>query len=393
MLLEQQADLEFAQPVLVTHRVRPGGLERQPVGAVACDIPRRMQNLLGGNRHEDAVGLLPRVLAVEPAHELGAAQVREDQTLAQPQRGAPEHLHLVLLASQRRPQVPEVGQAFDLLLRHENQDLGERRLPLEDRLRRAAAQHDGALAKPQADGPFDGGDHLLHGLLQRGLVLHLPRPLLASGAPHRSDRRQQGEARSNHACHSIPLPTAAPTTRATSWPPTTMPWFSSSRRSSWSSSARLSASGGNGREWAATGGTVSVTSPAPLPPVAAACRPLPPSIFSISAPIRSSIGKISAIRSSAGSCRGCCSCVRPRRIMASTLRRSRIRRSSSGETRAVACAWAQASSSTSMALSGRARSGTNRSVRTIAALSASSVIATAWCRSSRGRRATRISHV
>src|SRR5205807_4772565 len=100
MLLEQHADLEFAQPVLVTHRVRPGGLERQPVGAVACDIPRRMQNLLGGNRHEDAVGLLPRVLAVEPAHELGAAQVREDQTLAQPQRGAPEHLHLVLLRSE-----------------------------------------------------------------------------------------------------------------------------------------------------------------------------------------------------------------------------------------------------------------------------------------------------
>jgi len=98
-----------------------------------------VQDLLGGNRHEDAVGLFPRVFVVEPAHELGAAQVGEDQALAQPQRCTPEHLHLVLLPAQRRPQVPEVGQALDLLLRHEDQDLSERRLPLEDRLRRAAA--------------------------------------------------------------------------------------------------------------------------------------------------------------------------------------------------------------------------------------------------------------
>ena len=54
-------------------------------------------------------------------------------------------------------------------------------------------------------------------LLQLGLVLNLPRPLLTSGAPQRSDRRQHGDAGSNHACHSIPLPTAAPTTRATAW--------------------------------------------------------------------------------------------------------------------------------------------------------------------------------
>src|SRR5213596_113740 len=176
--------------------------------------------------------------------------------------------------------------------------------------RRAATQHDGALSKPQAGGAFDGGDHLLHRLLQLDLVLDLPRPLLASTAPHRGDDRHRGEACPRHACHSIPLPTATPTTRATAWPPTTMPWCSNSARSSWSSSARRSARGGNGREGAATGGTVSVASPAPLPPVAAACRPLPPSIFSISAPIRSNIGKMSAIRSSAGSCGGR-SCVRP----------------------------------------------------------------------------------
>jgi hypothetical protein len=64
---------------------------------------------------------------------------------------------------------------------------------------------------------------------------------------------------------------------------------------------------------------------------------VPPNIFSISSPIRSSIGTISAIKSSAGSCAGR-SCVRPRRIIASTLRRSRIRRSSSSDTAAVACA-------------------------------------------------------
>src|SRR5204862_5684708 len=378
------------------------------------------QDLLGGDRHEDAVGLLPGVLVVEPAHELGAPQVREDQALAQPQRRAPEHLHLILLAAARRPQLPEVEQAFDLLLRHEHLDLGERRLSFEDRLRRAATivlalqlhqrvevqvlvlqrvhqlvrdhetglaridvggdvervrvgievpryllgqevdhgaaqverigdqaeqpvrglralelggrevvvelvddvvpnlpaaatQHDGALSKPQAGGAFDGGDHLLHRLLQLDLVLDLPRPLLASTAPHRGDDRHRGEACPRHACHSIPLPTATPTTRATAWPPTTMPWCSNSARSSWSSSARLSARDGGGR-WRAVedgGGWSAVTPP---PPSTAFDRPSPPSIFSISAPIRSSIGKISAIKSSAGSWRGC-SCVLPRRIM------------------------------------------------------------------------------
>src|SRR4029077_12045624 len=138
VLLQQQADLELAQPVLVAHRVGTRRLERQCVGPIPGHVPRGVQDLLGGDRHEDAVGLLPRVLVVEPAHELGAPQVGEDQALAQPQRCAPEHLHLILLPAERRPQVPEVWQAFDLLLRHEDQDLGERRLPLEDRLRRAA---------------------------------------------------------------------------------------------------------------------------------------------------------------------------------------------------------------------------------------------------------------
>src|SRR3989442_11030174 len=33
-------------------------------------VPRGVQDLLGGDRHEDAVGLLPGVLVVEPAYEL-----------------------------------------------------------------------------------------------------------------------------------------------------------------------------------------------------------------------------------------------------------------------------------------------------------------------------------
>src|SRR2546422_3175298 len=292
---------------------------------------------------------------------------------------APEHLHLILLPAERRPQVPEVWQAFDLLLRHEDQDLGQRRLPLENRLRRAApivltlelhqrvevqvlvlqrvhqlvrdhetglaridvggdvervrvgievpryllgqevdhgaaqverigdqaeqpvrglralelggrevvveladdvvpnlrataTQHDGTLAKPEAGGPLEGGDHLLHGLLQLGLILNLPRPLLASGAPPASADRHRGEPRSRHACHSIPLPTAAPTTRATSWPPTTMPWCSNSARRSPSSSPRRSDRVGNGRERAAMGGAVSVASVVFFPPSAASCR-------------------------------------------------------------------------------------------------------------------------
>src|SRR2546430_3414943 len=45
---------------------------------------------------------------------------------------------------------------------------------------------------------------------------------------------------------SIPLPTATPTTRATSWPPTTIPWFSSSCLSRRSSSSRLSDKVGGG---------------------------------------------------------------------------------------------------------------------------------------------------
>src|SRR5438094_206957 len=381
MLLEQEANLELAQTVFVAHGIARRRLERQRIRAVPGRIPGGVQDLLVGDHQTRLAGIdvgrdVERVrVGIEIARHLLGQEV---------DHGA--------------AQVERIGDQTEQPIRSLRAgELGGREVVIElvddvvANLRAAAAQHDGTLAKAQAGGPFDGGDHLLHGLLQLRLALDLPRPLLASRAPHRSDRRRRGEAPSDHGCHSIPLPTAAPTTRAMSCPLTTMPWCSNSARSSWSSSARLSARDGGGR-WTAVedgGGWSAVTPP---PPSTAFDRPSPPSIFSISAPIRSSIGKISAIRSSAGSWRGC-SCVRPRRIMASTLRRSRISRSSSGDTRAVACAWAQASSNTSMALSGRARSGTNRSVRTIAALSASSVIATAWWRSRRGRRATRTSHV
>ena len=78
---------------------------------------------------------------------------------------------------------------------------------------------------------------------------------------------------------------------------------------------------------------------------------------------------------------------RRRRIAASTRRRSLTTCSSSAGSVAVACACAHASSSTSMDLSGWARSVTNLSVRTSAAWSASSAIATAWWCSRRRRRA------
>ena len=100
----------------------------------------------------------------------------------------------------------------------------------------------------------------------------------------------------------------------------------------------------------------------------------PPSRDSISSPNRCR----TVARSGSGSSGAdSASSLAPRRIRASSFLRSRISLSSSGETWAVACACAHASSSTSMALSGRARSGTKRSVSTIAALSASSTMATA----------------
>src|SRR5439155_20216115 len=131
--------------------------------------------------------------------------------------------------------------------------------------------------------------HLLHRLLQLDLALDLPRPLLTSTAPRRGDDRHRGEARPRHACHSIPLPTAAPTTRATAWPPTTMPWLSSSCLSRRSRSSRLSdkVAGGLGRVVEVGEGCSSTE----RPPLTSPDLPssTPPRLFSISAPIPSSI--------------------------------------------------------------------------------------------------------
>ena len=80
------------------------------------------------------------------------------------------------------------------------------------------AQHHGALFEPQARRPLHGGHHLLHRLPQLGFAADLLRPLFASRAArsHTSQQRPRGEPAAPHACHSIPLPTAVPTTRATS---------------------------------------------------------------------------------------------------------------------------------------------------------------------------------
>jgi len=98
-----------------------------------------VQDLLGRDRHALAVGLLARVLPLEPAHELGPAQIGEEQALAQPQRRLGEDLHLLLLLGERPPQLPEIREALELLLRHQDEDLRQRRLALEDGLRRRAA--------------------------------------------------------------------------------------------------------------------------------------------------------------------------------------------------------------------------------------------------------------
>src|ERR1051325_9909026 len=139
VLLEQQADLELAEAVLVAHGVGTGSFERQPVGPIAHRVAGRVENLLSRDRHQRPVRLLAGVLPVEPAHELRTPEVREDDALAQPERRAAEHLHALLLRAQCGAQVPEVGQALDPLLRHQHQDLGQRRLALEDGLGGGAA--------------------------------------------------------------------------------------------------------------------------------------------------------------------------------------------------------------------------------------------------------------
>src|SRR5689334_22063606 len=118
-------------------------------------------------------------------------------------------------------------------------------------LRPAAAEHHRLLSEPESHRPFHGRHHLLDRLLQLRVVLHLPRSTLTSSSAADESRDHQGarEPASTHACHSIPLPTADPTTRAISRPVTTMPWRSSSCLRRRSSSERLSARvrGGWGR--------------------------------------------------------------------------------------------------------------------------------------------------
>ncbi len=295
------------------------------MGPVTRRIARGMKDLRRRDGHEHAVRLLPGIGAFEPAHELGAAEVGEDQAFAQPERRVGEDLHRLLLFAERAAQVPEVREALELLLRHEHQNLGQGRLPLEDRLRGgaavvlaleldqrvevqvlvlqgvhqlvrdheprlagvdvggeiervgvgvevprdllgeeighgapqvervgdqaeqpvgglragelggrevvvelvndvvanlgpAAAQHHRAPLEHETDRALDGRHHLLHGLLQLGLALDLLGPLLASSITHprQSGRHGGREPPPSHPCHSIPFPTAAPTTRAMS---------------------------------------------------------------------------------------------------------------------------------------------------------------------------------
>src|SRR5438477_1983044 len=283
----------------------------------------------------------------------------------------------------RRPQLERIGnQPEQAERRLQSAELGGWQVLIDlvnevvANLGACPAQDERFALEGQSRGLRDDGHHVMHHVLQLRFALNRLRTLAARSEGD-EDRDPAGGSR--QPAHSIPFPMATPTTRATSFPVTTMPWRSSSARRRPSRSARWSSSA-EGRRTSPEGGGGS------------SCgflrRPSPPSSSFSSSPNRCSTVARSGIGSS-----GTVSSDSPRRISASTFLRSRISLSSSGETSAVAWACAQASSSTSIALSGRARSGTNRSVSTIAAFSASSEIATAWCRSSRGRRATSTSHV
>src|SRR3989449_2159160 len=137
-LLEEQSDLELAQIVLVTHgTVAPGELEDRRV--VVAVVAIGMEDLLGGNRHRGAERLVARMSPVEPADEVRAREIGEDQGFPQPQGGVGILPHLSHLRTEYLARLPEAGQALGLLLGHHDEDLGERGLSFEDRLGRRAA--------------------------------------------------------------------------------------------------------------------------------------------------------------------------------------------------------------------------------------------------------------
>src|SRR5882762_962780 len=91
-----------------------------------------MQDLLRGLghriQHRDTEVFVP-----EPDDEVGATQIGEDESFAQPQWRAGEFLHLCLLGSHDRPLSPEPSQreGVGFLLGHEDRDLRDGGLILE----------------------------------------------------------------------------------------------------------------------------------------------------------------------------------------------------------------------------------------------------------------------
>src|SRR6185503_281581 len=95
-------------------------------------------------------------------------------------------------------------------------------------LRARTAQHHRLALERESGGLGDDGHHAVHHVLELRLALHRLRALPAREA---DDENTSEHAGSRQPVHSMPFPTATPTTRATSLPPTTMPWRSSSSRS------------------------------------------------------------------------------------------------------------------------------------------------------------------
>ena len=126
----------------------------------------------------------------------------------------------------RTPQIDRVGEQPEQLIRrlHAGELRGGQVLVelvnhVVSHLRPGAPQHQGMVPEPEPGGTLDRRRHLLDRLLQFRFALHLAR---AAGARGRCQERHDHPARSQPV-HSIPFPTAAPTARAMSCPPTTIP--------------------------------------------------------------------------------------------------------------------------------------------------------------------------
>src|SRR5207245_10676415 len=92
-LFAPQSDLELVQIVVVTYTtVAPG--EREDRWVVVDAVAIGVEDLLGGDGHRGAERLAAGIPPVEPADEVRAREIGEDQGLAKPQGGMGECTHM-----------------------------------------------------------------------------------------------------------------------------------------------------------------------------------------------------------------------------------------------------------------------------------------------------------